>query len=265
MGWLITLLLSGCALNTAEERGGSDEGAVEIEEASVQENESGEHSLRDDREKLKGIRSEIPEVVKKENDELALVLDLMKEYKRPSSDIRRRFDRVMRKRREKFNREMRKEREEFNKNERKKRDAYLESLKRRREAFKKKKVTREQSREFHKELSREREDTFNEAREKRREFESEFRIRRRDYEDEYRSVQRDFSERLRAYSKGYYDYHKNKRLQKTMERKSQQIELRRQREQFSGGQNMDQQALKELQEFEIIKTKPATTLQPEDE
>src|SRR5688572_12945619 len=69
------------------------------------------YSLSADRAALEEMRKDVPEEKKQENDELAYLLKLTEEVKRPPSEIRTQFDSVLRKKRELFNKDLKKERE----------------------------------------------------------------------------------------------------------------------------------------------------------
>jgi hypothetical protein len=93
-----------------------EEGAVDPNDKSkVPE----EFSLKEDRSYLDQIRSDTPEDVKKENDELAFIMKMMGEVRERPEKVRDRFSTEMRKRRERFNKLNQKDREAYNAKEKK--------------------------------------------------------------------------------------------------------------------------------------------------
>ena len=117
------------------------------------------YSLVDDRKKLDELRQQVPADQKTKNDELAFVLNLLGEVKRPPSEIRSRFDAVVRKKRELFNKDAGREREDFTKQERKKREDFLAEQKKNRDDFLVSKPKKDERDEF-----------FQQSEEKRKSF-----------------------------------------------------------------------------------------------
>lgn len=258
--WSVTLwAVAGCATKMHESRAPQPE----ITPEKVSEIPK-EYSLKEDRSELESLRSEIPEPVRQKNDELALILGMMKEYSTPPDKIRRKFDAFMRKKRNKFNRDLRREREDFNYQERTKRDKFLEALKKRRSDFYDTKPDKRERTRFKKDYDRDRDQFFADAREKRKDREADFRQRRRDFQSYIHEKRRDFSDELRAYTKGYYDFQKAKKLKKRMKKKADKLSRKKAREERSGSFFVNNKAMGQLKEFEVIPLKPATTLQPED-
>lgn len=173
------------------------------------------YSLTADRKALEEVRGQVPPEKKKENDELAFILGLMSEVKRPPSEIRSQFDSVLRKKREVFDTDLKKERETFTKEERKKREEFLKSQQKARDEKKNVKMSREERNEFFKELDGKRNEFFSVEREKRNDFESDVRERRKNFEDYARQKQNEFTQELRAYSKRYEDMRKEREKAKS--------------------------------------------------
>ena len=77
-----------------------------------------QYRLKEDREAFNEIRKDIPDDKKKQNDEMALVLNWMSDIQRPPGDVREKFDSIVTKKRNLFQKDMEKHREEFVKKER---------------------------------------------------------------------------------------------------------------------------------------------------
>lgn len=166
------------------------------------------YSLQADRKAFDEMRSQVPPDKKRENDELALILGMMAETKRPPSEIRNQFDSVLRKKRQQFDKDMTKEREIFTKEERKKREAFLKAQQDERSAFTRQKTDRETKNRFYKELDEKRSEFMSVERDRRADFESDVRERRKSFEDYIREKQNEFNQEHRAYTKRYEEHKK---------------------------------------------------------
>ena len=257
---LTSFLLGSCAIKTR-----NDLKEEEVTKANLNQ-EKLEYSLKEDRSHLDELRKDIPEPIKQKNDELALVLDLMKDLKLHPSKVRNRFDKVLRKKRNAFNKKKRRERDDYTKNERKERDQFLAEIKKMREEFKDSKPDKEKRKRFNRDYKEKRDDFFNTAREKRLEKESIWREKSREFEAYIREKRYEFNDEMRSYSKRYYEYHKNKKLKKKTERKANR--LRRQNRLYSPGDMFSTKspsaAAKKEDDFDNIYSKPAMPLQPDD-
>lgn len=160
-------------------------------------------NLDGDRQALDELRKDVPEEKRKENDDLAFLLELFARDDQDPAKIREKFDSTLRRRREVFDREMKKERETFSRAEKDRRDQFLAAQSAERETFKSRKTSSEVSRKFFKELDLKRTDFFQAEREKRNDFESDVRDRRKRFEDFVREKQTWFSQEHRAYKKKY--------------------------------------------------------------
>lgn len=158
-------------------------------------------SLAADRSHLDELRKEVPVQTKKENDDLAFLLQLFAQEDRKPADIRAEFDRVIRKRRETLDRDLRKERESFNKDEKSRREQFLKSQSSDRESFRARKSSREESNQFYRDQTDRRNEFFQVEREKRNDFESDVRERRKTFEDFVREKQNWFNQEHRAFVK----------------------------------------------------------------
>ena len=97
-----------------------------------------ELSLREDNEKLKELRKDVPKEKRIENDELADLMTYMGEVKYTPNQVREKFLRLLRKKRKAHRKALRKSRQTFSRNEKKAKDNFLNELKRKKKEFRKK-------------------------------------------------------------------------------------------------------------------------------
>jgi hypothetical protein len=201
--WM-SLLIAGCqSRETAEnkyEPAKPNSGLVE-----------NKYSLTNDRQAFDEIRAAVPEQKRRENDELAFVLNLLTEIKLPPSEIRSKFDTVVRKKREAFDKDARKEREEFNKQERQKREDFLKNQDSARKEFNAIKRSKDERDRFFGNNDEARKNYFANQREKRDDYESSIRERRKNFDDYIRERQNYFNQELRSYSKKHEEFKKSER------------------------------------------------------
>jgi len=267
---VLICMLFGCALQSRFQDVESPNESSAVEKVDGSEDSEGstievpdEYSIKEDRSQFNELRKSIPEVQKVKNDELAFVLNLMKEFEADPNRIRGKFDRVMRKKRDKSSREMRKERDKYNKIERRSRESFLKKARKKRDKFNKLRKPREVRTEFNQDYQRDRDEFFNNLREKRREFESDSRERRRNFESYAREKSNEFNGLLRAYRRRFYDNKSAERLKKKVKDKQRRKE--QQQQFFSNERSLIPKANKQLEEFDIIKSKPANSLNAGDE
>ncbi len=201
---LIVLSLIGC-------------GVFQRSEDSLSEGlskDQGEISLKADRSHLDELRKDIPEETQKENDELALLLNMMGTVDKHPSVIRDQFERLLRKNREVHKKKTTKVRNDFNKNERIKREAFLKDLKEERNRFMSNKSSRDEVKEFYSEQDSKRKEFFADERDRRKEFESELRQKSKDFESYVREKRNEFYQMHRTYLKAYQEQQKEKRNSK---------------------------------------------------
>lgn len=170
-----------------------------------------EYKLQEDRKAFEEIRSQIPEVVKDENDELAFMEKLFSNPSKKTSEIRDQFSKALRKKRDRFQKDMRKKREVFVKKEREERKQALKGFDEEKARFRKQNVSREESKEFYDNLDRRRKDFYSGQRERREEFEAQFRDDRKNFEDYSREKQNDFNARLKEFTEKQKELQKNKK------------------------------------------------------
>ena len=101
----------------------------------AQEDVPQELSLEQDRKELDQLRQDVPEDIKKKNDDLAFILGLFKDKNRKPGRIKSEFNRVYNRLRNKKQKEFKKERDQFTKSEKKKRKEFLATAKKKRKAF----------------------------------------------------------------------------------------------------------------------------------
>lgn len=208
---------------------------LDDEDKKSTEVESGvpeELSLKSDRSHLDELRKDVPEDVRRDNDELATVIKDMSGTEKAiePSKIRDRFQRAVRSRRSVMDSRLRKERETFNKTERDKREAFLSELKRARDEFASGRRDKDERKRFFDEQDGKRKEFFAEQTERRKAFESSITERRKDFEDYMRERNNQFNQELRAYTQAYHERRKNESLKSRMEDRE-----RRQKKTSSGG------------------------------
>lgn len=159
-----------------------------------------EYRLKEDREAFDAVRTQEPEEVRSQNDELAFMDKLFENPLKNPNDIRSQFSRALNKKREKFNKDMNKRREVFVKKERKDREQATKDFEKQRQEFKLQKASREQTKEFHDDLDQKRKDFYASQKEKREDFEAQMRDDRKNFEDYTREKQNDFNARLKEFT-----------------------------------------------------------------
>lgn len=186
-----------------------------------------EVSLKADRGQFAELRKQIPEETRRENDELAFVLELMARGDEEPGRIRDRFNKALRDRRSKHDKDLRKQREEFTKQERKSRDSFLKAQAKERESFlrstrgqKHSDELADERQEFFKTQDEKRREYFANERDARKEFESRLTEARRAFEDYAREKTNHFNQEYRAYASHYYERKKALDLQKRTEEKA---------------------------------------------
>ncbi len=168
------------------------------------ESKSNEVSLSEDRSKLDELRKEMPSEKKKENDELALLLNSLNpgasEIPLPSYEISSRFHRIMQKKREEFQRGLKTERDEFGRTEKSLREKFLQTQKSERDGFNKSKKNSDERRSFTESQAQKRDAFFADNREKRMSFEEQMRTKQKDFEFTTRTKSSEFNQLLKAYN-----------------------------------------------------------------
>ena len=216
--WALTVVVA-CSVKGVHE---DEKPAAAKSDLATVNNE--EVSLKEDRSHLEELRKEIPAEVKRDNDEIALFLNLMAQETSSPEKIRDKWYKLTRDRRSKFDKQMNKLREAYNKKERVDREAFQKDQKQTRENFVSRgKHKREEQKEFYDEQDGKRREYFAEERDRRRDFESDMQEKRKDYEDYMREKNNRFNDEYRAYSKEFYEREKAKALKKQMQEKERQM------------------------------------------
>lgn len=205
------------------------------------------YRLQGDREALDKLRSDIPEERKRENDDLAFMLQWMGETKMPPGQVREKFNKAVSKSRSDLQKDLGKRREDFVRNERRDRDEKMRELDERRKSFQAGKPDREKSREFYAEQDRQRKDFHAGQRERRDTFEADIRDRRKNFDDYVREKTQEFNQEHRAYTKRFDDWKKENREKQKLE---DEARAKKARDAEAG--------------FEKIDQKPATPLGTEE-
>ncbi len=175
--------------------------AASSEPKTVDESPEQELSLKKDREALDQLRQEVPEDVKRENDDLAFILKLFDDKKRQSGRIRAEFNKTYNRVRKKKQKEFRKERDLYTREEKSRRKKYLSESKKQRKAFLDGDASSEAKKEFFAEERIKRKEFFADEKDKRKDFESDLRARRKEFDHYLRDRRKDFSDRLRQFKK----------------------------------------------------------------
>jgi hypothetical protein len=179
-----------------------------------------EVSLKADRIKLDRLRKDVPAETRKENDELALILDTMKNSDEEPSQVRERFNRILRERRTVNDRDLRKLRDDFSSTERRNRESFLRDLQAERDKFTKRKTTSEERQKFFNDQDTRRREFFATNGEKRNTFEATSGDRRKTFEDYAREKTNQFNQLHREYTTEFYERRKNEALKKRSEEKA---------------------------------------------
>lgn len=217
---LISTALSGCATGPRKESGG-------FASATSSTTDLGnEYSLTSDRSAFDDARKDIPEEIKKQNDEVAMIMSyIVRDSEEEPNRLRDRFTTALRKRREASDKDLNRAREGFSKNEKKTRDAFLAKSKSEREDFlKTKKLSSDDRKRFFDDQDDHRKVFFADQQEKRKDFEALVMDRRKATEDKTREQQNAFNQEWRAYQTRYAERKKQGDLKKKMEEKSRDLE-----------------------------------------
>jgi hypothetical protein len=213
--FMVILTICGCGTSSRKTEVYSQEDRPLVQE---------KYLLKKDQEELEQLRKDIPEDIKKQNDETAYIYSMMAEVSVEPSRVREQFQSKIRKKREVFDKDMTKERETFTKNERKVRDEFLKAQSKKRDAFLASKPTKERRDDFFKEHEEIRKDYFANEREQRSEFDSSVRERRSNFEDYIREMTNKFNQEHRDYTKRYDDMKKKKDKEKEEKEKERRKE-----------------------------------------
>jgi ElaB/YqjD/DUF883 family membrane-anchored ribosome-binding protein len=187
----------------------------------------GEVSLREDRSNLDQARKDIPEEIKKQNDEIAMLLSfVVRDSEEDPGRLRERFNTALRKKRDAVDKKVRRAREDFSKKEKDEREAFLKKSKTERDRYLSsgRMHSAEDRKRFFDDQEDARKSFFADQQEKRKDFESRITDERKDSEDFIREKQNAFNQELRAYQARYVERKHQAELKKEMEAKSRNLE-----------------------------------------
>lgn len=184
--------LSGSAASIAEES------AVDKLNKDPRKNER--YSLVEDRAQFDELRKDVPTETKIRNDEKALIMEWMADYKKDPSDVRNKFSTLVMRKRDNFNKDMAKIRELYSKEETKKKDAFNKALSEERAEIKDQKVTREKRTEMYGQIDGKRKDFYAQLREDRDSFETDYRQKRKDFDEYIKERSDSFYAELKEYT-----------------------------------------------------------------
>lgn len=180
-----------------------------------------EVSLQEDRSRLDELRQDIPEEKRRENDELALILQIMNSKDKKPYEIRERFNTVMRKKREEFSKTQRRIREDFSRRERDDREKFTREQKDVSDKFYRSKPSSEQRSRFSQDHSTRRERHYQDSRARRQAFEDDMRSKERDFSSLIADKVKEFDEHYKAYEK---EFREKMDLEATAKKKASQNE-----------------------------------------
>ncbi|MFN3696284.1 MAG: hypothetical protein ACK4VO_02490 [Pseudobdellovibrio sp.] len=209
LGLVCNALLISCqiaterdfSLDKAERNDSSSDHHKELQ--NIKPRLDSRYNLTEDRDQFEILRSQTPEEIKVSNDEKALLLSWMEDYKKEPYEVREKYNNLVRKKRDKFNSDMQKIREEYSKQEKKRRDNFLNNIDNERLDIKERKLNREKSSELYVEIDNRRKEYFSKERDLREEFESEFRQKRKDFEEYLKEKMDNFNFEMKVYTEKF--------------------------------------------------------------
>lgn len=229
VSWSMLLLLSFLAAGCASGPSGSSSHDLATATPILLDekgNAADEVSLRADRAELDKLRGEVPEEVKKQNDEIAMLMSfVVRESEEDPQRLRDRFSTALRKKREAVNKKVSLAREAFSKKEKADRAEFVKESKSQRDAFvKNRKRSSDERRDFFSNQDDKRRAFFADQQERRKDFELQVQDERKSVEDSMREAQNAFNQELRSYQARYTERRKQLDLKKKMEEKSRSLE-----------------------------------------
>jgi hypothetical protein len=217
---LLTLLASLMVVSCAS-GGGRGSSADSRTQVASNAEVPDELSLKADRSALDEERKDIPEDKRRDNDELAALLQLIQaKPNQEPGEVRERFNKVIRDRREKSDKTFRRRREEFSKTETRSRESFLKTAKDERDSYLKSKHTSDDRKDFFDRQEDQRKSFFSDQTEKRNDFEAKMTDDRKTFEDYIKEKTSQFNDEMRAYTAAYYDRQKGEALAKEAKSKA---------------------------------------------
>lgn len=190
MGVLCLLFSGGCALKSKT----PDHPGALVDE---------KYSLKEDREAFANLRKDIPEEVRRDNDEKAFMAEMMADFSRTPAEVRNQFSRILNKKRELFSKDMSKAREKFNQEQKSKREEFSKNQSNARSRFAGQKKTSAERTDFYSRLDGDRREFNSEQQSLRDEFEADMREKRKNFDDYIRAKTDEFNQLHRDYAKRY--------------------------------------------------------------
>lgn len=170
-----------------------------------------EMSLKQDRESLNSLRTEVPTETRKSNDELALFLNLIKQGTETPQNVREKFNSLVMKKRSAFREKVERLRGKFRDDETRKRETFLRDQQRKRDNYLRRKRDPRDQRDFLADMEKDRQQYFADERARRSSFESEVSAESKDFDSYMRERQKEFDEQYRIYSKKFSEKPKDKK------------------------------------------------------
>ncbi len=178
---------------------------------NVEQELSGEMSLKADREQLAEMRKDIPQEKQKSNDELALYLQLMRQGTEQPQMVHDKFSVIVQKRRTIFRDKVAKLRDSYHKSEAKRREEFLAEQKAKRDSYQSSKRTSTELHDFYTASDKDRQSFFAEERDRRQAFEAEVSAQSKDFDSYMREKTNEFNEQYRLYSKKFSEKPREKK------------------------------------------------------
>lgn len=193
------LFFTGCNIKTVRS-------AVDTNKVEVNGTGEDETSFKSDREALEKLRSEVPEDIKKHNDEIGEILSyIYRDSEEEPNRLRDRFQNAVRHRREAMNKKLRISRDAFSKEERLQREGFLKKNKEERDRYLSKKHSADERKDFFSDQEDRRKSFFAEERDRRKEFESRIQEERKAFDDFSKEKQALFNQEWRQYQARYIE------------------------------------------------------------
>lgn len=202
---LVSLLLTACA------SGPSSEQLRAQDRQKIQDQLNQEMSLKADREQLAELRKDIPTEKQKENDEMALFLNMMNNNSEHPQVVRDRFHKLVQDKRSTFRKKVQRLREDYRKEETRRREDFMKAQKNKREDNLKRKRDASKNRQFYSDQEKERMRFNSDERDRRQSFEAELNAQSKDFDSYMRERQKQFDEQYRIYSKKHGEKSKAKK------------------------------------------------------
>ncbi len=202
------------------------ESAPPTEAGAAVPNTETEMSLKADRSELDALRKDVPEEIKKQNDEIALILSfIVRDSDEDPGKVRDRFNTAIRKKREAIDKKLARSRQDFTKQERSNRDDFVKKSREERDDYlNRRKRSSDDRKRFFDDQEDKRKSFFADQMDKRKDFESQVQATRKDNEDFTREKQSTFNEEWKTYQTRYFERKKQTDLKKRMEQKSRELE-----------------------------------------